>query len=202
MNYTNLQSQALALTKRSDQSGSIIQQMIEQARIRIGADLKSLANYVVGTVTSFTDGLSALPSNYSSMVSVVDSDGIPLQFMPPGELEFNHGQFVYTVYGSDLFIPDASSTDTYTISYYAIPAALSAGADVSYGMDEHPTLWLYAVATESLRYAWEFEAAAAMEGAYLAALEAANRQGNRARFGPGMAPIASEYNSSGAPASL
>lgn len=201
MNYTALQAQVAAIIHRTDLTTPITQ-FIEQARVRIGADLRSQANYVTGTITSFSAGLSALPGNYSSMVSVTDTDNIPLQFIPPGEVAFNHGTYVYSVLGTDLFIPEAGAASTYNIYYYSIPAALSGGSDVSAGMSEHPSLWLYASLAEAAFYCHDLELATAANSAYATVLEAANRQGNRARFAPGVAPIASEYNVHTVPARL
>jgi hypothetical protein len=180
MNYTTLQANVASWLHRTDLSSgspSPIQTFIDQARLRIGGELRSKTNYVVGTVTSFAAGLSALPTNIAQLVSVVDSDGTPLIYFPPNEVDFNHGSGVFSILGEDLYVPDAGSSTVVTLTYYRLPTALSGGTDVSDGMDEWPMLWIAAACRAGAIYCHDFDLADRMEQEYQTWLAVANRSG-------------------------
>jgi hypothetical protein len=183
MNYTALQASVAGYLHRTDMT-TVIQDCINQARFRIGGDLRSLANHVVGTVTSFSGGLASLPTNYSAMTSVT-VDEVPLQWVPPQEWEFNVGNLIhYSIIGDDLAVDGAGSTTVVDITYFAIPAVLSAGADVSFGMNEWPNLWIFAATAEAAVYAHDLDLLATIEAAYQSILATANAAGSRGIYGP------------------
>lgn len=160
--YTALKADVAAYLHRSDLT-STIPTFIEAARIRIGRDLRGECNYVTGSVTGFVDGLTALPSNLSRLVTV-SLDDANLECVPyQSALQFTEG--VYAVLGGDLYVPEAGTSTTVDLSYYAIPAALVNGTDVSYGMAEAPQLWRWGSLIEAGAYLRDMELLA-MAGQY------------------------------------
>ena len=182
MNYTALKAAIAAYTHRSDLT-SVIPDFCDRARTRLGGELRSIANFTTGSVTSFVDGLSALPTNIAQLVAVTE-DGIPKSFASVAESGFNLGSGYYSIIGGDLYVPDAGSTTVVDLTYYAIPAALVNGTDVSEGMNEFPGLWIYASCLEAALYLADDAAIQRYSDAYLATLQAANTQGRDIRFGP------------------
>lgn len=194
MTFGTLKSDVAAYLHRTDLTTPIAD-FCDKARIRIGADLRAQANYQTGTVTSFASGLSALPSNYAAMVAVTASDGTPYTFLPPPEVDYNHdSEYVYSVLGTDLFIPNAGSTTTVNIYYYTVPAALVNNSDVVDAMVEWPSLWVYAATREGAIYCHDWDLAAQMDQLYEKELEKANSQGRDARYGPAPAVVDSGRN--------
>lgn len=189
MNYTTLQADVASWLHRTDLT-TPIPKFIDQARTRIGRELRGLCNFTTGTVTSFSNGLSALPTNLAELAGVADADGNPLFEVNVSEAGIGYTGGVYAVAGSDLWVPDAGSTTVVTLTYWAIPAALSSGSDISEGMDELPDLWRYASVAEAARYTQDWELADRMDAAYIEALRGANSACSRARF---VAPSVQNY---------
>lgn len=195
MNFGTLKTSVAGYLKDSSTYTTQIPDFIDQARTRLGAEMRCQANYVSGTVTSFASGLTALPTNLAELVSVVDSNGVPLVPMNPNEVGFNHdGGGVYAVVDTDLYVPDAGASTVITLTYYSIPTALVNDSDVVAGMSEYPSLWLYASVAEAARYVRDPDLEAVMERAYQSLLVSANRQGKRARHGPAPGVIDSGRN--------
>lgn len=189
MNYTTLQADVASWIHRTDLT-TPIPKFIDQARLRIGRELRGLCNFTTGTVTSFASELTALPTNLAALAGVMDSDGLPLEEVSVGEAGIGYTGGVYAVAGSDLWVPGAGATDVVTLTYWTIPAALSSGTDVSEGMNELPDLWRYASVAEAARYTQDWELADRMDAAYIEALRGANNACSRARF---VAPSVQNY---------
>ena len=180
MTYSSLKASVADYLHRTDLTTPIIQ-FVENARLRIGGDLRGAANFTTATVTSFSNGLAALPVNLGKLVSVTDSDGFNLQPMSL-DLVQNWSSGVYAVAGTDLYVPDAGSATVITLAYYAIPDPLVNAGDVSVPMLEYPQIWLYACLAEGAMYCNDFEAAGQWNGAYQELILQANRAGYEARF--------------------
>lgn len=182
MNYTTLKADVAAYLHRSDLTTQI-PDFIEHARIRLGTDLRALCNQTTGTVTSFAAGVAALPSNLAALISVTQ-DGRQLIYVP-ADVAARYdtaGAGIYSVDGGDLIVPGASSSDTVDLSYWAIPAALSGGTDVSEGMAELPHIWRYASVMEGAIYLHDWDLAGQMMQLYRDAVQVANRSGRDARL--------------------
>ena len=191
MNYGQLKSQVAARLHRTDLT-SVIPEFIEAARVRLGADLRSLCNFTTGNLTSFVDGLTALPANLAAIMTVRDATGRPLSYIHPAEVEYNQGDYVYSVQGNDLLVPDAGATDVYTMTYWTVPAALVNDADISEGMAEWPSLWQYATLIEAALYLHDWDLYDRMVDAYQGTLASANLTFNL--YGPGLRMIDSGRN--------
>ena len=192
MNYGVLKTTVAAYLHRTDLA-TPIPDFIEQARVRIGADLRGTANYLTGTVTSFSAGLASLPANLSRIVAVT-LDGVPLRYTSPAEVDYNYGSGVYSIIANKMFIPDAGSTTSAKLTYYGIPTALSADPDVGLGMAEWPMLWISAAVAEGAVYIQDFDLATQMNGIYNMLIETANRAGVETRIGPAPAVVNSDAN--------
>jgi hypothetical protein len=180
MNYGTLKTAVAGYLHRTDLTTQI-PDFVDQARLRIGADLRALPNWTTGTVTSFSASLAALPANLSRLVSVTDSSGNPLMPLPL-DIAGQYTGGVYAVAGSDLYVPGAGSSTIIALAYYSIPAALVNNADVSVPMLEYPNLWLYASVMEGALYVQDYELADRMGQLYKALTLDANRAGDEARF--------------------
>lgn len=191
MNYGQLKSQVAARLHRTDLT-SVIPECIEAARVRIGADLRSLSNYKAAAVSGFTSGRATLPADLGSISALRDADGTPLTFVHVAEVEYNSGTMVYSVDGPDLIVPQADSGSSYNLTYFAIPAALSNDSDVSDSMNEWPGLWQYATMIEAAIYLQDWELYDRMVDAYQGTLSGANWTGNL--YGPGLRMIDSGRN--------
>jgi len=187
MNYGTLKTSIANYLHRTDLT-AVIPDFIDQARVRIGGDFRGLANFTVGTVTGFTAGLTALPTNLGKLAGVRDSAGSALNFQPLDQVvQWSTG--VYSVSGSNLYVPTAGSATVVTLAYYAIPTALVNAGDVSVPMVQYPQIWLFASLVEAALYIRDLELVAAMNEAYELMIANANRAGNEARFGPAPAVI-------------
>lgn len=185
MNYTTLKADVAAYLHRTDLTTQI-PDFIEHARVRLGLELRALCNQTNGTVTSFSNGRSSLPTNFGAAISVW-LDTKRLQYVPPDMIPLASSG-VYSIDGGDLLVPEAGSSTSVSLSYWAIPAALVNGTDVSEGMAELPQIWRYAAVREGAIYVQDWELAGQMDSAYRQELQIANRAGRDARFpkGPAM----------------
>jgi hypothetical protein len=151
--YTALKADVAAYLHRSDLT-STIPTFIEAARLRIGRDLRGACNFVTNNVTGFSSELAALPTNVSRLVSV-SSNGYPLESVSY-DIALVSGN-CYAVVGSNLFVPGSDSSTTVTVYYYAIPAALVNGTDITYGMADAPMLWRWGSLMEAGFYLRDME---------------------------------------------
>lgn len=179
MNYGTLKTNIAAYIHRSDLTAQL-PIFVDQARVRIGGELRSQANFLRGTVTSFSSERTALPANLSKLVAVVLA-GDPLVEATASEIGQYRGG-VYAVDGIDLVVPGASTATTVHLSYYAIPAALINDADVALGMNEWPSLWQYAGNVEAALYCEDYEKVEVMNEVYRAMLMIANNSGHESRM--------------------
>jgi hypothetical protein len=181
MNYGTLKTTVAGNLHRTDLS-VVILDFIDQARLRIGGDLRSRANYATGSVTSFSAGLSAVPTNVGKLVSV-SQDNVPLRWVPPEQIDLYPNGGVWSEIGADLKVPGAGATTVVVITFFAIPLPLVNNADVSVPMLQYPQLWIYAATAEGAMYIQDFEQAASMNAAYEEVIRNANRSGDEVRFG-------------------
>jgi len=196
MNYTALQTAVAEYLHRTDLSSgspSKVQDFIERARVRIGRDLRSLEQIVTTTLSSFTNSVAALPTDYQDMVEVRSSD-VPLRAVNLHELGYFLGTTtpsVYAIYNRNIHIPGATSAD---IFYFRQEAALSSGSTEHPTMAAHPQLWIYAAVREGAIFTHDLDLATAMNDAYMADVAAINKQAKYARFSAAPATVDSGRN--------
>lgn len=178
MNYGTLKTSVANYLHRTDLT-AIIPDFIDQARTRLGADLRALANLTTGTVTSFSSSRTALPTNLAKLIGVTLAD-VPLLEVQPDQV-FNYSGGVYAVDGQDLVVPGAGSSTSVLLHYYSVPAALVNNGDVSVPMVQFPQLWIYAAVAEGALYCQDYELAGVMNAAYAELIRIANRSGDEAR---------------------
>lgn len=185
MNYGTLKASVAGYIHRTDLTAQI-PDFIDQARVRIGAMLRSQANFTRGTVTGFTSSRTALPANLAALVAVKLADE-PLLEVSTGDV-MNYPGGVYSVDGIDLVVPGAGTATSVALSYYTIPTALVNDADVSVPMLEFPQLWLYAAVAEAALYTQDYQLVEQMNDAFNGTLAVANESGHEARMvAPAMA---------------
>lgn len=197
MNYGQLKSQVAARLHRTDLT-SVIPEFIEAARVRIGADLRSLSNYEEIQLTGFSaSGFAHLPTDFAEMVNIRTYEWVPLKYLPPDEVAYHQGELVYSITGAstpppNIQVPGAGTSSAYVMCYYSIPAALTLDADETRTMTAYPQLWQYASLLEGALYLQDWELYDRMVDAYQGTLASANRLGQI--YGPAPRMIDSGRN--------
>lgn len=153
MNYTALQAAVAGYLHRSDLGTTEIPSyFIEFARLRIGRDVRALANLKSGTVATWSAGIGTLPADVSKIRSVY-VDGTVMTYVSAEQLSAYataSAPQVYSVQGTQkIIIPGIGASTSASLEYWAIPAALSSGTDVSAGMNEWPHVWIHAAVLEA-----------------------------------------------------
>jgi hypothetical protein len=190
MNYTALQAAVSEYLDRTDLTET---DLIERARCRIGTELRSLEQVTTANVTSFSNYVAALPTNFQQMIKV-SSGGVDLRAVSYHELQYWTSlatPAIYAVYGRNIYCPAAT---TVNIVYYQQEAALSSGTTEHATMAAFPQLWIYAAVAEGARIEKNWELADRMELAYQQLRDTINAQASRAQYGPAPAVIDSDRN--------
>lgn len=196
MNYTALQTAVVDYLHRSDiSSGSPTkcQDFIERARVRIGRELRSTEQIVTSTLSSFTNSVAALPTDWMEMVTV-SSDSRPLRAVMQHELTYWASSAipaVYAIYNRNISIPGATSAD---ITYYRQEAALSSGSTEHPTMAAHPQLWIYAAVREGAIWTHDLDLAQIMDQAFKDEVAQINSAASMGRYGIAPATIDSGIN--------
>ncbi len=204
MNYTALQTAVVDYLHRTDiSSGSPTkcQDFIERARVRIGRELRSTEQIVTSTLSSFTNSVAALPTDWMEMVAVT-SDSRPLRSVNQHELvywESSATAAVYAIYNRNIKIPGATSAD---ITYYRQEAALSSGATEHPTMAAHPQLWIYAAVREGAIWTHDLDLAQVMDQAFKDEVAQINAAASMGRYGIAPATIDSGMNTYAGPPAL
>jgi len=193
MNYTTLQSDVGAYLH--DASNSLITTFIEAARVRIGRDLRSPEQETTGTVSSFTDGIGALPTDCMEVRAVWEGD-VQLRSVNLQEIKWWASATTpaaYAIYGRNIYAPGATSL---TVTYWKVEAALSSGSTEHPTMAAYPDLWRNAAVAEGYVYKRDFEAAQGFWTLYNDQVTAINAMSQRLRMGDAPAVITSDANTS------
>lgn len=188
MTYTQLQAAVVSYLHRSDASmDTNIATFIDFARVRIGRDVQSLANLKSASVAAWSAGIGALPADLAKIRSAYYGSTV-LTFIPPEQI----GAFststalpaVYSIEGTQsIIVPGIGAAGVVSLEYWAIPAALSAGSDVSAGMTQWPQVWVNASVLEACFWARDFETYNQMLPIYQAEVAALNKQCKDALYG-------------------
>jgi hypothetical protein len=183
--YTALQADVASYLHRTDlSSGSPtpIQSFIEKARLRVARDLRSLEQETTIVLTSPTNGVFTLPTNFMELRRA-SSGGVPLRAANQGELDYwalSSQPAVYAIHGRNFWCPGATTVD---LTYFAIEATLTSGATEHPTMAAQPQIWLYASLAEAGLYIRDFELMDRMTQAYSAEVQAVNARAELARQG-------------------
>lgn len=191
MNYTTLQADVASYLHRSDLT-TPIQSFIERARVRIGRDLRSAEQITTTTLSSFTNDIAALPTDFQEMVRV-ESAGRALRPVSQTEIAYwasLTSAEVYTIANRNICIPGASSADLW---YYRQEAALSSGSTEHATMAAHPQVWLLASLAEGHLYVQDTEEYMKTLELYQAEVAAINRAHKRLMTGPAPAVTTQDY---------
>lgn len=190
MDYTALKAEVAAYLHRSDLT-TPIPDFIEKARRRIGRDVRALANLKTATVTSWTNGVGTHPTDLAKLRTVT-FDNNSLVSIGTDQLMYWQSltsPLVYAIQAGNIIVPGIGSTDTVTLEYWAVPAALSGGTDVSAGMAEWPSIWTAASVAEGALYCRDFELQGQMIQLYTAEVMAVNASCTDSLFGTAPAII-------------
>jgi hypothetical protein len=180
--YTELQADVASYLHRTDVTTPITE-FIEKARLRVARDLRSLEQETTTTLTSPTNGVFTLPSNFVELRRA-SSAGVPLRPVNQGEADYwasSSAPAVYAIHGRNLWAPGATTVD---ITYFAIEAALTSGATEHPTMAAHPQIWLYASLAEAGLYTRDWDLMDRMAQAYGAEVREINARAEWARTGP------------------
>lgn len=191
MNYTTLQADVASYLHRTDLTTPITS-FIERARVRIGRDLRSAEQITTTTLSSFTNSIAALPTDFQAMLRV-ESSGRALRPVSQAEIAYwsntARGE-VYTIANRNINIPGATSADLW---YYRQEATLSSGATEHATMAAHPQVWLLASLAEGHLYVQDTEEYGKVVELFMAEVTAINRAHKRLQVGPAPATTTQDY---------
>ena len=184
--YSTLQSAVASWLARADLT-AYIPDFITLAEVRISRDLKhpTMLTTVTGTATA---GLIALPANFLSPVRLsVNFGGTDMELEPLASAQAINDRFGslargFAVEGTNMRVVGGAGDDAYTLTYYAKPAALSAGAN--WLILSAPDLYLYATLMEATPFIQDDQRMTVWAAAYTRALESLQQVANDARFTP------------------
>ena len=137
---------------RDDIDATVLEDMIDQARERIGSLLRNRSVRTRGSLT-VTNGAAGVPTGLQRIRSIQDADGNPLRPLSAeeygkwealGNAGSPAGYFAGTL--QILFQP--TNSGTYTIDYHRDPTAFSLDTDTV----NQPALFIYATMAEIARY--------------------------------------------------
>jgi len=195
MNFTALQAAVADYIHRSDLGTTQIPSyFIEFARLRIGRDVRGLANLKSTTISSWTSSAAALPVDLGRL-RTVSFGGLALTSISSEELGWYSGSgepVVYAVRAQQFVIPGVGASSSILIEYWAIPAALSAGSDISAGMAEWPHIWIHAATIEAALWQRDYETVRTLTEFYSAEVERINHQCQEQLFGNAPAVVADQ----------
>ena len=150
---------------------------IEKARVRIGRDVRSLANLKATAVTGFTNFQAALPADVSKIRAVYFGSFplTPVSSQQVGDYLPIPNPTVYCIQSALLTVPGIGTIDIVSVEYWAIPAVLLAGTDISAGMNEWPHIWTQAALAEACIWQRDWDTFDRTVALYTAEVEQINR---------------------------
>lgn len=167
---------------------------IEKARVRIGRDLRSLEQELVGTLTGPVNAVFALPTLCQEVRRVEASDGTPLRSVSGHELAYwasASAPAVYCIRGREVTIPAAS---TVTLWYISQEAPLVLDATEHPTMAAHPQVWLLASLMEAGLFLQDWDLHDRTREQYVAEVSEVNKRADRLRQGRAPEMIDSDRN--------
>lgn len=175
MNFAQLKAAIASYLDRTD-LGTQIPSFVQLAEARLARDVRVGELLSVGSLTITTGNSSvALPTDFAAGVAVAGSGGV-YTFVSPAKLTElsaqGSGDSVYSIFGGMLRVPVAvTSNATFSVTYYAKPAALSADADTNVLLTDHPGLYLYCSLAEASVFLADDDRAPLWEAKYRKELE-------------------------------
>ena len=157
MNYGELKARLqgniqTSYSHRDDIDATVLADMIDQARERIGTLLRNRSVRTRGSLT-VTNGAAGVPSGLQRIRSIQDANGRPLRPLSAEEYarwdgSNTSGDTVGYFAGTLQILFQPANSGTYTIDYHRDPTAFSADTDTV----NQPALFLYATMAEIARY--------------------------------------------------
>lgn len=192
--YTELQADVASYLHRSDLTTPIAE-FIEKARLRIGRDLRSLEQETTTTLTSPTNDVFTLPTDFLELRRA-NGDGVALRAVSQTELDYwtGSGVGVFGIHGRNLWAPGCTTVD---ITYFAQEAALSSGSTEHATMAAWPQIWLFASLAEAALYIRDWDLMDRMTALYQQEVQAVNRRAELARQGPAPAMVSDQLSIQG-----
>jgi hypothetical protein len=191
--YTDLLNAAAQWLKRDD-LGAILPDLLVLAESRLARDIRFRVQSKQATI-SFLAGINTtpLPADFVEFLSVSHQDrGDRLDAMPVPQI-----RALYTpamtgrprVYAqieeSILVAPTPGSVTSLDVVYRSRFPALSPTNATNWLLQNHPSLYLFALLAEASPFTHEDERAAIWEAKYKAELETARRDDDYSRYGSG-----------------
>lgn len=186
MNRGELEALVAQYMHRKDLTAQI-PGFISLATARLGRMLKSQVNEITSTINPVTNP-SPLPQDFRGMrlITAAESRGpVPLQSQSATRINRfsdNGSPAAYSISGKQITIKPFRE-GIYTITYFAEPAALTAGGSENDVLDEYPYLYLYACLVEANIFVQDPEQANAMLQIFSSEVFEVNAMSGAARAG-------------------
>jgi hypothetical protein len=201
MDLQTLEAEIESYMHRSDTAFTDrIEGFIEKGLERVRKDLRSV---VAETSVTWNQSAPTLPADYGQMryVTQAGAGGNTVELKPMSMLEaqkWTHSSgsqsIGYVITGDQMAVYPASERDV-TLVYWRRPAALVSSSDTNYVTTDYPILALYGALIEAATWVRDDELYQKFTFEFAAALDAANREAERQRWGN--APVASSHYATG-----
>lgn len=179
-NYTDLQASVAAWANRTDLA-AVIPDFVTLTEARIGRDLRTRNQLIVGTLTTTANVRSvALPADWLEFenVSIAGTPETPCQYVNVEHMDVKYPDqgasakpYVYTIEGANiLFGPLPDAVYTVNIMYYArYPALATSGTN--WLLTNHPGAYLYGCLREVALFLKDDGRVGHWDGLYQAAIK-------------------------------
>jgi hypothetical protein len=153
--YAGLKAAVADTLDRKDLE-SQIPGLIYQAHVKFNRELRVRDMMTKATVTNTGDAI-ALPDDFASPYSLVDSKGCKLEFVTEDDADSyrvgrHYGQR-YTIFGSNIeLIPAPSDGTSFTLRYFAKIPFMSADTDTNWLLTKSPDLYVAGACLEASVY--------------------------------------------------
>ena len=177
MNYAELKTQIRFYMQRTDITSLQIDEAMERARVKIGADLRTKSNLRFEDV-SVTDGVGSIPGSFVEMLHVTDVDNNPLQPVAPDRFwtafESGGSKALYYLVDSRFRVAP-KTTATYTLEYYYSPTGITSN-DANTVPSVFDELYIPLVCADLFAGFHNWQASQYHEARYQGLVERRNRQ--------------------------
>lgn len=144
--YLDLRTAVLELVGRTDIT-DVFDRFTKLAESRLNREMRC-RDQITETPVVVSGGVGALPSDFREMIGVYNANGYEFVAQPVQAVKPPHFGF-YSISGSNLVGNDG----TYTVQYYAALPTLTTGLTATnWLLAKYPETYLYAVASEALKY--------------------------------------------------
>lgn len=189
-NYTELITAVERYLHRSDLTAMIPEFVsLAEAKINRTLRIRAMENVATGSVSASV----ALPTGFVEVIALTVSQGAttyPLRYVPPSQIESESASaYYYSLVGDSLYFVPASSSQTYTLTYYKKFDPLSDG--VNWVITNAPDLYLYSTLLEAAPYIKNDDRIAVWAALMSESIRQIKSSDKRDRFGNGLAVMVS-----------